>query len=52
MFFADQHAVAERIQFEKMKKDQKNTSPEILLTPTICEVIKNIDLEKKIEELS
>lgn len=51
IFFADQHALAERIKFEKMKKDKKNTSPEILLTPIICEVIKNIDLEKKIEEL-
>jgi DNA mismatch repair ATPase MutL len=35
-----------------MKKEEKNMLPEILLTPIICEIIKNIDIEAKIEQLS
>jgi len=49
LYYIDQHALAERIIFEQMKKNQDLT-PEPLLQPISIEVGKEIPLDKKIEE--
>ncbi len=54
LYFVDQHALAERISFEKMKKDlEKNKlQPEIILNPISLKISWNIDIQPKIDELS
>lgn len=51
LYLIDQHALAERIAFEKMKTSQDLT-PESLLQPLKFEVTQIIHLEQKIEELN
>jgi DNA mismatch repair protein mutL len=51
LYLIDQHALAERIAFEKMKNSQDLTS-ESLLQPLKFEVTQIAHLEQKIEELN
>ena len=51
LYLIDQHALAERIAFEKMKTSQDLTS-ESLLQPLKFEVTQIAHLEQKIEELN
>ena len=51
LYYIDQHALAERIAFESMKKTEKLT-PETLLQPLKFEISLIADLSKKIEELN
>lgn len=51
LYLIDQHALAERIAFEKMKTSQDLTS-ESLLQPLKFEVTQIVHLEQKIEELN
>lgn len=50
VYYIDQHALAERIAFEKIKKE-KNLNPEILLQPLKFDVVNVPDLEEKISQL-
>ncbi len=52
-FFIDQHALAERIAFEKMKKnfEENGKKPSILLTPISLSIQKLPDLDEKITQL-
>ncbi|MBR2157895.1 hypothetical protein IJ913_00350 [bacterium] len=51
LYWIDQHALAERIAFEKMKLSQDH-SPEALLQPLKFEITQVPNLEEKIEELN
>ncbi|MBQ9554366.1 hypothetical protein IJU97_05505 [bacterium] len=51
LYWIDQHALAERIAFEKMKLSQDH-SPENLLQPLKFEITQIPNLEEKIEELN
>jgi len=51
VYYIDQHALAERISFEKMKKE-KNLNPEILLQPLKFDVVNIPDLDDKISQLN
>lgn len=53
LYYIDQHALAERIAFEKLRKAAKyeQMSPEPLLQPIILEVAQRADLEEKFEQL-
>ena len=51
LYYVDQHALAERIAFEKMKKNT-DFSKELLLQPVKFNVTDVADLEKKIEEIN
>jgi DNA mismatch repair protein MutL len=53
LYYIDQHALAERIAFEKLRKAAKNEqmTPEPLLQPIILEVAQRADLEEKFEQL-
>lgn len=51
IYLIDQHALAERVAFEQMKKNQ-NLTPEALLQPLKFEVTNIPDLESKIEQLN
>jgi DNA mismatch repair ATPase MutL len=51
VYYIDQHALAERISFEKIKKE-KNLNPEILLQPLKFDVVNIPDLEDKISQLN
>lgn len=51
LYYVDQHALAERIAFETMKKEQ-NLNPEPLLQPIKYEVTNVPNLSEKIEELN
>lgn len=53
LYLIDQHALAERIAFEKMKKlaRESGMSPETLLQPVTMEMSKSMVLDEKIEEL-
>ena len=51
LYYIDQHALAERIAFETMKKEQ-NLSPEPLLQPLKYEITNIPNLSEKIEELN
>ena len=51
LFYIDQHALAERIAFETMKKKQ-NLNPEPLLQPLKYEITNVPNLSEKIEELN
>ena len=55
MYIVDQHALAERVKFEKLKKDWLDwkVNSYILLNPLNIDIWKNVDfLDKKIEKLS
>ncbi len=54
LYLVDQHALAERIIFEKLKKDveQKWLQPTPLLAPLALDVVKTPDLEEKLEQLN
>jgi DNA mismatch repair ATPase MutL len=51
LYYVDQHALAERIAFEKMKKNT-DFSKELLLQPVKFNVTDVADLDKKIEEIN
>ncbi|MCF7835395.1 DNA mismatch repair endonuclease MutL [Candidatus Gracilibacteria bacterium] len=51
LFYIDQHALAERIAFEKMKKE-RDLKPELLLQPLKFEVINIPNLQEKIDEIN
>ena len=51
LYYIDQHALAERIAFETMKKEQ-NLNPEPLLQPIKYEITNVPNLPEKIEELN
>ena len=51
LYYVDQHALAERIAFETMKKEQ-NLNPESLLQPLKYEITNVPNLSEKIEELN
>ena len=53
MYLIDQHALAERIAFEKMKKKahEQGLAPETLLQPITIEIPRTILIDQKIEEL-
>lgn len=53
LYYIDQHALAERIAFEKLRKAAKNEqlTPEPLLQPIVLEVAQRADLEEKFEQL-
>ena len=51
LYYIDQHALAERIAFETMKKEQ-NLNPEQLLQPLRYEITNVPNLPEKIEELN
>ena len=51
LYYIDQHALAERIAFETMKKEQ-NLNPEPLLQPLKYEITNIPNLSEKIEELN
>ncbi len=54
LYFVDQHALAERIAFEKMKNEMKDKQleSEIILNPIWVSISWNINLESKIDQLS
>lgn len=51
LFYVDQHALAERIAFEKMKKE-RDLKPELLLQPLKFEIINIPNVDKKIQEIN
>lgn len=51
LYYIDQHALAERIAFETMKKEQ-NLTPEALLQPLKYEITNVPNLPEKIDELN
>lgn len=53
LYLIDQHALAERIAFEKMKKkaNEEGRAPETLLQPVTIEIPRSMIIEDKIEEL-
>jgi len=53
LYYIDQHALAERIAFEKLRKAAKDVHmiPEPLLQPIILEVPQRADLKEKFAEL-
>ena len=55
LFYIDQHALAERIAFEKMKKNIEtkfHLEPELLLQPMTLEVQQIANIEDKIDQLN
>jgi DNA mismatch repair ATPase MutL len=48
----DQHALAERIAFEKMKKSAAHLQSEVLLQPLVFEIATRPDIEEKIAEIN
>ncbi len=50
-YYIDQHALAERIAFERMKKE-KDLNPELLLQPLKFDVMNIPNLDDKIQELN
>ena len=54
IYFVDQHALAERISFEKLKKDLSDNrlNPELVLNPIIISIPNNIDFTNKISQFS
>ena len=52
LFYVDQHALAERIAFEKMKKSAAHLQSEVLLQPLIFEISTRPDIEEKIAEIN
>lgn len=55
IYYVDQHALAERIAFEKMKKDltlESNLKPDILLQPLLLEIPQRADIDEKIRQIN
>jgi len=53
LYYIDQHALAERISFEKMKKEVNNQLvPKLLLQPISTNISKIPDIENKLEQLN
>lgn len=54
LYFVDQHALAERIQFEKLRKDlqSQGIKPLELATPIKVKISKDVQLEDKIDQLA
>lgn len=52
LFYIDQHALAERIAFEKMKKSAWYVKSELLLQPLTVDVPKRGDIEQKIDQIN
>ena len=55
VYYIDQHALAERIAFEKMKRNIENKQhlqPELLLQPLTQEIENIGDIEDKIDQLN
>jgi DNA mismatch repair protein MutL len=51
LYYIDQHALAERIAFEKMKKSSAHLQSEVLLQPLVFEVAMRPDIEEKIAQI-
>jgi DNA mismatch repair protein MutL len=53
LYYIDQHALAERIAFEKLRKETKNNQlvSEPLLQPIVFDVMQRPDLEEKLTAL-
>jgi DNA mismatch repair protein MutL len=51
LYYIDQHALAERIAFEKMKKSAAHLQSEVLLQPLVFEVAMRPDIEEKIAQI-
>ncbi|MDD3262675.1 MAG: DNA mismatch repair endonuclease MutL [Candidatus Absconditabacteria bacterium] len=52
LFYVDQHALAERIAFEKMKKAVGYAKSELLLQPLTVDIPKRGDIEQKIDQIN
>lgn len=54
LYLVDQHAVAERITFEKMKNDMQENklNPEIIMHPISIDIPQNLDIHPQIEKLN
>lgn len=52
LFYVDQHALAERIAFEKMKKSAWYVKSELLLQPLTVDIPKRGDIEQKIDQIN
>lgn len=52
LFYIDQHALAERIAFEKMKKAAWYNKSELLLQPLTVDVPKRWDIQEKIDQIN
>ena len=52
LFYVDQHALAERIAFEKMKKAAWYAKSELLLQPLTVDIPKRGDIEQKIDQIN
>lgn len=51
LYYIDQHALAERIAFEKMKKSAAHIQSEVLLQPLVFEISVRPDIESKISQI-
>ena len=51
LYYIDQHALAERISFEKMKKSAAHLQSEVLLQPLVFDVSVRPDIESKIAQI-
>ena len=51
LFYVDQHALAERIAFEKMKKSAAHLQSEVLLQPLLFDISVRPDIEEKLEQI-
>lgn len=52
LFYIDQHALAERIAFEKMKKAAWYVKSELLLQPLTVDIPKRVDIQEKIDQIN
>lgn len=51
LYYIDQHALAERIAFEKMKRSAAHIQSEVLLQPLVFEISVRPDIEAKISQI-
>lgn len=52
LYYVDQHALAERIAFEKMKKSAWYVKSELLLQPLSIDIPKRWDIQEKIDQIN
>ncbi len=52
LYYIDQHALAERIAFEKMKKSAWYVKSELLLQPLTVDIPKRWDIQQKIDQIN
>jgi len=52
LFYIDQHALAERIAFEKMKKSAWYVKSELLLQPLTVSIPQRVDIQEKIDQIN